>query len=68
VDYILFVYNEEFVNINDMLSEFNTWLPKQMFTSELQEKGKMNFLDFTNMKSQNSKSPQFTGSSLIQIV
>jgi len=53
VDDILFVYKEEFTDINDMLSEFNTWLPKQKLTSELEENGKMNLLDFTVMKSQN---------------
>jgi hypothetical protein len=45
VDYIIFIYNKEFKNINDVLSEFKTWLPKQMFTSELDENGKINFLD-----------------------
>jgi hypothetical protein len=55
VDDILFIYKEEFTNINDMLSEFNTWLPKQKLTSELEENGKINLLDFTIMNSQNSK-------------
>ena len=51
-----------------MLSEFNTLLPRQKFTSELEENGKKNFQVFNVMKLQNSETPQSTGSPLTQIV
>jgi len=40
--------------INGMLSEFSTTSPKLKFTSELEENRKINFLDITITKSQNS--------------
>ena len=38
-----------------MLSEFNILSPKIKFTSVLEENGKINFLDITGTKLQNSK-------------
>jgi hypothetical protein len=53
LDDILVIYIEKSADIEDMLSEFNS-SPKLKFTSELEENGKINFLDITITKSQHT--------------
>lgn len=53
MDDILIIYNEKSADIKDMLSEFNL-SPKLKFTSEVEENGKINFLDITITKSQHT--------------
>jgi hypothetical protein len=55
VDDIQVTFNEEFTNIKEMLSEFKPLSPKRKFTSELEENGKISFLDVTTTNSQNSE-------------
>jgi len=51
LDDILVIYNEKSAVIKDMLSEFSL-SPKLKFSSEVEENGKISFLDITIMKSQ----------------
>lgn len=53
VDDIRIIFNEKSTNINGMLSEFSTKSSKLKFTSELEENGKLIFLDIIIMKSKN---------------
>jgi hypothetical protein len=53
LDDILVIYNEKSADIKDMLSEFSL-SPKLKFTSEVEENGKINFLDITITKSQHT--------------
>jgi hypothetical protein len=53
LDDILIIYNEKSADIKDVLSEFNL-SPKLKFTSEVEENGKINFLDITIMKTRHT--------------
>jgi hypothetical protein len=54
VDDISIIYNGKATDIDNMLSEFNIALPKIKYTRLLEENDKINFLDITVTKSQNS--------------
>jgi hypothetical protein len=54
VDDISIIYNGKATEVDNMLSEFNILLPKRKFTSVLEKNGKINFLDITVTKLQNS--------------
>jgi hypothetical protein len=50
------IYTEKSADIKDILSELNS-SPKLKFTSEVEENGKISFLDITIMKSQHTVDP-----------
>ena len=50
VDDILVVYTGNTTNIHTVLDEFNSITPKLEFTLEEEQNGKINFLDFTIVK------------------
>jgi len=54
VNDISIIYNGKATNIDNMLSEFNVVSPKIKYTIVLEENYKINFLDITVTKSQNS--------------
>ena len=47
VDDILLVYNKRLIDIEDVLSSFNSFCPNLQFTLELEKDNKLNFLDIT---------------------
>ena len=47
VDDILLIYNRHLIDIEDILSAFNSFSPSLKFTLELEKDNKLNFLDVT---------------------
>jgi len=47
VDDILLIYNKHLIDIEDILSSFNSFCPSLQFTLELEKGNKLNFLDVT---------------------
>jgi hypothetical protein len=50
IDDILIAYTDTTTNIHTVLDEFNSITPKLEFTLEEEQNGKINFLDFTTVK------------------
>jgi len=56
IDNILIMHKDDRTNIQNMLQDFNSLIPKIKFTSEKEENNKINFLDITIAKNYDSLS------------